>query len=50
MSMIISGDHLLVTACHCGEDNVYLTDEDGTIEFIIDGERLWVRRDSQGYN
>jgi competence protein ComEC len=26
-----------------GEDNVYLTDEDGTIEFITDGESLWVR-------
>ena len=26
-----------------GEDNVYRTDEDGTIEFITDGERLWVR-------
>jgi len=25
-----------------GEDNVYRTDEDGTIEFITDGERLWV--------
>ena len=33
-----------------GEDNVYRTDEDGTIEFITDGERLWVRGDSQGYN
>ena len=26
-----------------GEDNVYRTDEDGTIEFVTDGERLWVR-------
>jgi competence protein ComEC len=26
-----------------GEDNVYRTDEDGTIEFITDGEKLWVR-------
>ena len=25
-----------------GEGNVYRTDEDGTIEFITDGERLWV--------
>ena len=25
-----------------GEDNVYRTDEDGTMEFITDGERLWV--------
>ena len=25
-----------------GEDSVYRTDEDGTIEFITDGERLWV--------
>ena len=46
MSIIILGDCLLVTACHCGEDNVYLTDEYSTIEFITDGDRLWVRRDS----
>ena len=26
-----------------GEDKVYLTSEDGTIEFITDGETLWVR-------
>jgi competence protein ComEC len=26
-----------------GEDNVYRTDVNGTIEFITDGERLWVR-------
>jgi competence protein ComEC len=26
-----------------GENNVYRTDEQGTIEFITDGERLWVR-------
>jgi beta-lactamase superfamily II metal-dependent hydrolase len=26
-----------------GEDNVYRTDEDGTIEFITDGERLWLK-------
>jgi competence protein ComEC len=25
-----------------GEDNVYRTDGDGTVEFITDGERLWV--------
>ena len=24
-----------------GEDKVYRTDEDGTIELITDGERLW---------
>ncbi|MGA8850039.1 MAG: DNA internalization-related competence protein ComEC/Rec2 [Dehalococcoidia bacterium] len=29
-----------------GEDNVYRTDEDGTIEFITDGEKLWVKTDS----
>jgi competence protein ComEC len=29
-----------------GEDNVYRTDEDGTIEFITDGETLWVKSDS----
>jgi competence protein ComEC len=26
-----------------GEDKIYLTSENGTIEFITDGERLWVR-------
>jgi competence protein ComEC len=26
-----------------GEENVYRTDEDGTTEFITDGERLWLR-------
>jgi len=26
-----------------GEDNVYRTDEDGTVELITDGDRLWVR-------
>ena len=30
-----------------GDDGVYRTDDDGTIEFITDGERLWVRADSQ---
>jgi len=25
-----------------GEDNVYRTDEDGTVELITDGERLWI--------
>jgi competence protein ComEC len=25
-----------------GADNIYRTDEDGTVEFITDGERLWV--------
>jgi len=29
-----------------GNDNVYRTDEDGTIEFITDGERLWVKANS----
>jgi len=29
-----------------GEDNVYRTDEDSTIEFITDGERLWMKADS----
>ncbi|MFP3880242.1 MAG: ComEC/Rec2 family competence protein [Dehalococcoidia bacterium] len=28
-----------------GEDNVYRTDQDGTIEFITDGQRLWVVAD-----
>jgi len=26
-----------------GEENIYRTDEQGAIEFITDGERLWVR-------
>jgi len=25
-----------------GSENIYRTDEDGTIDFITDGERLWV--------
>jgi len=25
------------------DDNVYRTDEDSTVEFITDGERLWIR-------
>ncbi len=29
-----------------GEDNVYCTDENGTIEFITDGQGLWVIADS----
>ncbi len=29
-----------------GKDNIYRTDENGTIEFITDGERLWVQVDS----
>jgi competence protein ComEC len=29
-----------------GEDNVYRTDKDGTIEFTTDGETLWVKADS----
>jgi competence protein ComEC len=29
-----------------GEDNVYRTDQDGTIEFITDGLTLWVKADS----
>jgi competence protein ComEC len=28
-----------------GEDNVYRTDDDGTIEFISDGKTLWVKTD-----
>jgi competence protein ComEC len=30
-----------------GEGNVYRTDDNGTIEFITYGERLWVRADSR---
>jgi beta-lactamase superfamily II metal-dependent hydrolase len=26
-----------------GADNIFRTDEQGTIEFITNGERLWVR-------
>jgi hypothetical protein len=26
-----------------GEDKVYLTSENGTIEFITNGEKLWVK-------
>ena len=26
-----------------GSENIYRTDEQGTIEFITDGEKLWVR-------
>ncbi len=26
-----------------GSENIYRTDEDGTVEFVTDGERLWVR-------
>jgi len=26
-----------------GAENVFRTDDDGTIEFITDGEGLWVR-------
>ena len=29
-----------------GEDHVYRTDEDGTIEFITDGKTLWLKTDS----
>ena len=29
-----------------GDNNVYRTDEDSTIEFITDGESLWVRTDN----
>jgi competence protein ComEC len=25
------------------EENIYRTDEDGTIEFITDGKKLWVK-------
>ncbi len=29
-----------------GEDSVYRTDDNGTVEFITDGEMLWVKTDS----
>jgi len=29
-----------------GEDSVYRTDWNGTVEFITDGETLWVKTDS----
>jgi competence protein ComEC len=28
-----------------GEDNIFITSEDGTVEFITDGDRLWVKKD-----
>lgn len=28
-----------------GKDNIYRTDENGTIEFITDGEKLWVKKE-----
>jgi competence protein ComEC len=28
-----------------GEGNIFRTDQNGTIEFITDGERLWVKKD-----
>ena len=28
-----------------GEENIYRTDENGTVEFITDGDRLWVKTD-----
>lgn len=30
-----------------GEEKVYRTDRDGTVEFITDGERLWVKAERQ---
>ncbi len=30
-----------------GEENIYRTDEDGTVEFITDGEKLWVNIESR---
>ncbi|MFC2002546.1 ComEC/Rec2 family competence protein [Chloroflexota bacterium] len=29
-----------------GQENIYRTDEHGTIEFITNGKRLWVKRES----
>jgi competence protein ComEC len=29
-----------------GEDNVYRTDEDGTVEFVTDGEKLWLKMEN----
>jgi competence protein ComEC len=26
-----------------GSENIYRTDEDGTVEFITDGERVWMK-------
>jgi len=37
-----SGEVIGRLAEKLGEDNIYRTDEQGTIEFITDGERLWV--------
>jgi len=38
-----SGEVIGRLAEKLGEDNIYRTDERGTIEFITDGERLWVK-------
>jgi len=38
-----SGDVMNRLIDRLGEDSVYRTDEDATIEFITDGESLWVR-------
>lgn len=37
-----SGDVLARLEAELGTENVYLTSEQGTIEFITDGQRLWV--------
>jgi competence protein ComEC len=29
------------------DDNIYRTDMDGTVEFITDGEKLWIRTSKQ---
>jgi competence protein ComEC len=39
-----SGEVIGRLAEELGEDNIYRTDEIGTIEFITDGERLWVKK------
>ena len=36
---------LMRLVAEVGVDNIYRTDEDGTIEFITNGERLWVRKE-----
>jgi competence protein ComEC len=38
-----SGEVIERLEAELGAENIYRTDEQGTIEFITDGERLWVR-------
>jgi len=37
------GEVLSRLEARVGPENIYRTDEDGTVEFITDGERLWIK-------